>query len=171
MPHLIIVAGPSRGGKSAFAERMSQERDLPLISTDDYKHLPWGDVPIAIGEAVDKFDDAPGDIHISRHGDITSHASTVIVEGVRALSFVMHCSRAKGVKELYWVVAGPCDNDKAKGLESRQRAILANLRGELPDVVYVRDVTKYMNQNADDIRAAYEVDVCQARIGIKVGDE
>lgn len=116
MPRLIIVAGPSRGGKSKFAAEYAERHDLPLVSTDDFKDLPWADVPFAVGEAVDKFDD------------------TVVVDGVRALSFVKKLGRAKDVVAIFWCVAGPCDNAKAKGLETRQRVLLTEMRGELPDL-------------------------------------
>lgn len=122
MPKLIIVAGPSRGGKSRFAAEYAERHDLPLVSTDDYKAYPWADVPFAVGEMVDTFDE---------------DGATVVVEGVRALSFVKKLGRAKDVVAIFWCVAGPCDNAKAKGLETRQRVLLTEMRGELLDTFRV----------------------------------
>lgn len=42
----VVIAGVPRAGKTTLAKRMRP--DLPHVHTDDYKHLPWSDVPDAI---------------------------------------------------------------------------------------------------------------------------
>jgi len=46
----ICISGFSRSGKSLIAKKLSEELNLPVIQTDDYKELPWTDQPEAIIE-------------------------------------------------------------------------------------------------------------------------
>lgn len=121
---LIIVAGPAGGGKSTFAERLSRERDLPLVATDAFKHLAWEDVPFAAHEACMVFNE-PG--------------ATCVVEGVRALSMVEKLGLFPRVTELYWVqVDGLPEKPNTKGMTTRQRNLLEAYGELLPNVVHVR---------------------------------
>jgi len=116
---IIVVAGPAGGGKTSFAGHLAQVRDLPVVATDDYKHLPWAEVTMAVGEVlVDTFDE-PG--------------AVVILEGVRALSVVKHMRFAASVAELYWVAHFP-EKPKTSQFTTQQRNTLAQLRGELPEI-------------------------------------
>ena len=134
--NLIIVAGPAGGGKSTFAERLSRERDLPLVATDAFKDLPWEDVPFAVHEAAMAFDE-PG--------------ATVIVEGVRALSMVEKLGLFPRVMEIYWVEVMP-EKPNTKGLTTRQRNLLLEYQDLLPKVRIVRDP---LDHDQDNIKAEH----------------
>lgn len=104
---LIVVAGPPGGGKTTFAEGLKGE-DVEVISTDDFIHLPWENVPAAVGQAIK-----------------ASKAPNVVVEGVRAVSCVYHMGMTPDV--VYWVHIQQ-QKRGGRGLTIRQRELLNKMK-------------------------------------------
>src|SRR5688572_1308438 len=109
---IILVCGPAGGGKSTIAGQLAEALDCPVVATDSYKHLPWDDVPFAVGESLALFDE-PG--------------AVVVLEGVRALSAVQKCQITDNVREVIWVEVG-VEKPGTAGMTTRQQALLAHMQ-------------------------------------------
>lgn len=117
MPRIVLVCGPAGGGKSTWAGRLAEERGLEVVATDDLMHLPWDEVPYAVGRRLASF---PPD-------------ATVVLEGVRALSTVDKLGLAPDVVETWWCEDGP-GRPGASGMTTRQRSLLQKLGRRMPPV-------------------------------------
>jgi len=109
---IILVCGPAGGGKSTLAAQLAEALDCPVVATDSYKHMPWDEVPLAVGESLALFDE-PG--------------SVVVLEGVRALSAVQKCGVTDRVREVIWVEVG-AEKPGTAGMTTRQRNLLAQMQ-------------------------------------------
>lgn len=117
MVMIILVAGPAGGGKSTFAKKLAEMRGLKIVCTDDYKDLPWAEVPHKVAR----------DCWVAMEG-----GKDVILEGVRALSTIHHEEMAPMVSEFWWAHVGKL-KPNCEGMHRRQEDLAHSMRHELPE--------------------------------------